>query len=67
LQVGFDFLFPHGVEGLVISELIGIHLVLGVGVENVFEGRVFGRSFVFLVYIEDFGEFVGIGEGWFFE
>jgi hypothetical protein len=66
VQISFDFLFAHDVERLVVSDLIGFHLVLGLSVENIFERGVSARSFAFLVDIEDFWQFVDVGKRRFF-
>lgn len=62
VQIRIDFIFAHDVERLVISDLIGFHLVLGLSVENIFERGDFARSFVFLVDVEDFWQFVDVGK-----
>jgi hypothetical protein len=62
VQISFDFLFADDVERLLISEFIGFHLFLGLSIENIVERRVFARSFVFLVDVEDLWQFVDVGK-----
>ena len=54
MQICFDLFSAHDIERLFISQLLGLHMILVIDVKDILEERLFPRSSIFLINIDDF-------------